>query len=241
MWGCIEGGRPCETARHALPDSPAHQLAIPAAPARLPATPPAPASRVRAGGASRAPNTPPRPGPRLLAMAPLAASACRPAHNLLGARPAPFVQHVGLRRLSVGYGVARATLRCGPLRAGRGSKLQVRGGAAGGGGAAPARRRNPACPRSLAGKPSAPSRFGGAHPVPGGGVAARHASDHAQSGRPPPPPAGGSAGRKGPRSSASRPPAPPAGGQQAFGHPRGPGPVQPRQRQGLVRRRLCGG
>lgn len=46
------------------------------------------------------------------------------------------------------------------------------------------------------------------------------------------------------RHSPSPPPAPTllpaAGGRQALGHPRGPGPVQPRQRQGLVRRGLCG-
>lgn len=51
------------------------------------------------------------------------------AHTpLLGARPGLHHQYVGLRRGPVGQHHATLTraLRCVPLRAGRGSKLQVR-------------------------------------------------------------------------------------------------------------------
>lgn len=48
---------------------------------------------------------------------------------LLGARPGLYPQYVGLRRGPVGHHYATRTqaLRCVPLRAGRGSRLQVRG------------------------------------------------------------------------------------------------------------------
>ena len=72
------------------------------------------------------------------------AAPCRVARgatNLLGARPAPFAPHTGLRR-ALGLGHVRATLRCGPLRAGRGSKLQVGVAGAQGRTAAPGRPRS---------------------------------------------------------------------------------------------------
>ncbi|KAL4855140.1 Glutamate synthase [NADH] [Chlorella vulgaris] len=46
------------------------------------------------------------------------------SHNLVGARPAAFARYSGLRRTSA-IGHAAPSLRCGPLRVGRGSKLQV--------------------------------------------------------------------------------------------------------------------
>ncbi|KAI7845826.1 hypothetical protein COHA_000736 [Chlorella ohadii] len=49
----------------------------------------------------------------------------RGSSNLLGARAAPFTPFSGLRRVPLAHGSTGATLRCGPLRAGRGSKLQV--------------------------------------------------------------------------------------------------------------------
>lgn len=52
----------------------------------------------------------------------------RGSSNLLGARAAPFTPFSGLRRVPLAHGSTGATLRCGPLRAGRGSKLQVGGG-----------------------------------------------------------------------------------------------------------------
>lgn len=56
--------------------------------------------------------------------------AARAPPSLLGARPPAFLPYQGLHRAPtslLGHAKCRASLRCGPLRAGRGSKLQASG------------------------------------------------------------------------------------------------------------------